>query len=139
MAIMMFIHFLCSLLIDLSDLTPQEIGELKARIANRLENIGDAYENPQMVLPPAFAPIVYGESFGGVPPIGDKSYTGGGSDGIASEGATRPPRFESQKRCLCGPECQRCSGDCHSCDCIFEPLPPPGPGPIKWQTLKTQR
>lgn len=47
-------------------------------------------------------------------------------------------REQNQKRCLCGPECPYCSGSCSTCDCIYKPLPPPGPGKIKWVRIRIQ-
>ena len=45
---------------------------------------------------------------------------------------------QQQKRCLCTSECPYCDGKCNPCDCIYEPLPPPGPGkPMSDKTKST--
>ena len=75
---------------------------------------------------------------GGVAPIGDQSFTAGRSDSSSVEGVTRSPAMRNQKRCLCGPECPYCSGSCSICDCIYKPLPPPGPGKIQWVRIRIQ-
>ena len=45
---------------------------------------------------------------------GDKSFTGGGNPDAISDGAARAPTAKP-KRCLWGPECPYCTGDCTTC------------------------
>lgn len=130
---MILLIFLLQLQIEL---TPEQVAAARQLISNAKEAASD--NQPTPASPPKFAPIGGGDSPGGVPPIGDKSYTGGGSDSGIGEGVTRSPAMRNQKRCLCGPECSHCSGDCSTCNCLFRPLPKPGPGKIQWVRIRVQ-
>lgn len=132
---MLFIFLLFQLQIEL---TPEQVEAVRRLLNNAREAASDQSPRPAPP-PPKFAPLSNDGGKGGVAPIGDKSFTAGRSDSAVGEGLTHAPPMRNQKRCLCGPECPYCSGDCSTCDCIYEPLPPPGPGEIKWQKLRTNR
>ena len=119
------------------ELTPEQVEAVRRLLNNAREAASD--QAPKPAPPPNFAPLSNDGGKGGVAPIGDKSFTGGRSDSGGSESVTNAPPMRNQKRCLCGPECPYCSGDCSTCTCIYEPLPPPGPGKIKWMRLRGDR
>lgn len=131
---MLFILLLFQLPIEL---TPEQIEAVRRLLNNAREAASD--QTPKSSPPPKFAPLSNDGGKSGVAPIGDKSFTAGRSDSAGGEGITRSPPMRNQKRCLCGPECPYCSGDCSTCDCIYEPLPPPGPGRIRWQRLRASK
>ena len=118
-------------------LTPEQVEAVRKIINQAREAASD--QQPTPASPPKFAPLDGGQAGGGVPPIGDKSFTGGGNPDAISDGAARAPRLPNPKRCLCGPECPYCTGDCTTCDCIYEPLPKPGPGRVRWERLRERR
>ena len=117
-------------------LTPEQVEAARQLISNAREAASE--NQPSPASPPKFAPSSGSEAGGGVPPIGDKSFTGGGSPDAIGDGIARAPRLPNPKRCLCDPSCPHCSGDCTTCDCIFEPLPKPGPGRIQWVRIRIQ-
>ena len=133
---MLFIFLLFQLPIEL---TPEQIEAARRLLNNAREAASD--QAPKPPPPPKFAPLSNDGGKDGVGPIGDKSFTAGAgrSDGAGGEGLANAPPMRNQKRCLCGPECPYCSGSCSTCDCIYEPLPPPGPGRIKWVRLRGDR
>ena len=130
---MILLIFLLQLQIEL---TPEQVAAARQLISNAREAASDNQTTPAS--PPRFAPIGGGDSPRGVPPIGDKSFAAGGSNSGSSEGVSHAPPMRNQKRCLCGPECPYCTGDCSTCDCIYQPLPKPGPGKIQWVRIRIQ-
>ena len=131
---MLFILLLFQLPIEL---TPEQIEAARRLINNAREAASDQAPKPSP--PPKFAPASNGEAGRDLPFISDKSFTGGGSPDAIADGVARSPELPNPKRCLCGPECPYCSGDCTTCDCIYEPLPKPGPGAVRWERLRVHR
>ena len=115
------------LLLAVPDLTPEQVEAVQKIISNIQEAINS--QAPAPSAPPRFAPLGSTDSPAGVPPIGDKSFTGGGNADSIADGVVKSPKANSQKRCLCGPECG-CGGNCDPCTCLFNKLPEPGPGPL---------
>ena len=115
------------LLLAIPELTPEQAEAVRKIINDILQAADDAA--PSSAMPPRFAPIGGTDPSGGVPPISDKSFTGGKNAETPSDGITRSPKANSQKRCLCGPE-SPCGGKCDPCNCLFNKLPKPGPGPL---------
>ena len=130
---MFFIFLLFQLPIEL---TPEQVAAARQLISNAREAASD--NQPTSASPPKFATIGGGDSTGGVPPIGDKSFTAGGPSSSSGKGVSHAPLMRNQKRCVCGPECPYCTGDCTTCDCIYQPLPRPGPGKIQWVRIRIQ-
>jgi len=114
-------------LLAVPDLTPEQVEAVRKLISNIEDVIKTQAPTPSSQ--PKFAPISSDYSPAGVPPIGDKSFTGGGNSDSIVDNITNSPKMPSQKRCLCGPEC-RCGGNCDPCTCLFNKLPEPGPGPL---------
>ena len=115
------------LLLAAPDLTPEQVESVQKIISNIQEAMKG--QEPESSAPPMFAPLGSPDSPAGVPPIGDKSFTGGGNAQPIPNGVVNSPKANSQKRCLCGPECS-CGGHCDPCTCLFNKLPEPGPGPL---------
>ena len=131
---MFFIFLLFQLPIEI---TPEQAAAARQLISNAREAASESQASPAQ--PPKFAPSSGSEAGGGVPPISDKSFTGGGNSSSFNDGVARAPKLPNPKRCLCGPECPYCSGDCTTCDCLFQPLPKPGPGRIRWMRIRVSR
>ena len=115
------------LLLAVPQLTPEQAEAARKLISDILQAADEAAPGPAR--PPKFAPLGSTDSPAGVPPIGDKSFTGGGNAEPIPDGVVNSPKANSQKRCLCGPECG-CGGNCDPCTCLFNKLPEPGPGPL---------
>lgn len=115
------------LLLAVPDLTPEQVEAVQKIISNIQDAINTPAPTPSS--PPKFATLSSTDQPAGVPPIGDKSFTGGGNSESIGDGITNSPKMPSQKRCLCGPECG-CGGNCDPCTCLFNKLPEPGPGPL---------